>query len=65
MRLEPDVSSAALDFATMLVAAMDTKSRKKGTESEIDPAGPSAANCVVLTRPMNAASIKDISVGAA
>ena len=65
MRAVPAWSLAACALATRLVAAMDTKSRKKGALSEIEPAGPRAASCVVLTRPMNAASMSDIRFGAA
>ena len=64
-RAVPAWSFAACAFATRLVAAIDTKSKKNGALSEINEAGPRAASCVVLTRPTKAASMSDIRVGAA
>ena len=57
-------SPAASEIEHRLVAAIERKSTKNGMLSLIELAGPSAASCVVPTRPTNDASMRDISVGA-
>ena len=68
MDAESMVAEAREEARAEAVAALREQVEAELRESlvsEIEPAGPSAASCVVLTRPTNAASMSDISVGAA